>query len=318
MRHEKNLRSAATRERDRKAEIDRLGEDEDARGRLLDDHQLLVEAIQTNPMPYCVYDGDDRLLVANAAYGALHPSLAELLANSGGEPVFYRDVVRHQLQEQFSGSELDEEVEKRVAAQRALDGKQVERAYPGVGVFNVLKYGLASGGTAGIAFDVTDLKQRETQLESASERAALALEKEQARKQHGKHLSELGEWLQSCKSLEELFRVVRRFMARLFPGSAGELYIYSNSRDVLDGACEWNRGSELHAHIQPDDCWALRRGRMLRYGSGLADLTCNHVNIGSEQDQDDLSYSCIPIIAHGDTVGLLHIRFADHADQTLG
>ncbi|MEM7237310.1 MAG: hypothetical protein AAF501_05740, partial [Pseudomonadota bacterium] len=60
MRHEKNLRSAATRERDRKAEIDRLGEDEDARGRLLDDHQLLVEAIQTNPMPYCVYDGDDR------------------------------------------------------------------------------------------------------------------------------------------------------------------------------------------------------------------------------------------------------------------
>ncbi|MEM7670640.1 MAG: sensor domain-containing diguanylate cyclase, partial [Pseudomonadota bacterium] len=39
---------------------------------------------------------------------------------------------------------------------------------------------------------------------------------------------------------------------------------------------------------------------------------------GSEQDQDDLSYSCIPIIAHGDTVGLLHIRFADHADQTLG
>ncbi|MEM6933677.1 MAG: hypothetical protein AAF526_08820, partial [Pseudomonadota bacterium] len=145
MRHEKNLRSAESRARDRKSEIERLRNDECALDRLLEDHQLLVEAIQTNPMPYCVYDAEDRLLVANAAYGALHPALADLLATAGENPVFYRDVVRHQLQEQFSGDELDEQVEMRVAAQRNLDGKQVERDYPGVGVFNVLKYSLISG-----------------------------------------------------------------------------------------------------------------------------------------------------------------------------
>ncbi|MEL6377460.1 MAG: diguanylate cyclase, partial [Pseudomonadota bacterium] len=293
-----------------------LCEDRDALMRLINDHRLLVEAIETNPMPYCVYDAQDRLLVANSAYKAIHPALSELMADAKGGQLFYSDIVRHQLKDQFSGAKLEAEVQKRVEAQRNASNRPVEREYQGIGVFNVIKYQLSSGGTAGLAFDITKLKEREQQLEAASKQSALALEMEQERKRHGRYLAELGERLHSAKSLDELYRVVRRFMARLFPGSAGELYIYSNSRDGLDGVCEWNRGEALHAHIQPDDCWALRRGRVLRYGAGLADLTCSHVDRNGERDTDDLHYTCIPIIAHGDTVGLLHIRFPEGSSQS--
>src|SRR5262249_59272819 len=49
-------------------------------------------------------------------------------------------------------------------------------------------------------------------------------------------LSELNEWLQSCNSLGELYDMVAEFLSRLLPGCAGSLYIYANSRDVLEAS----------------------------------------------------------------------------------
>ena len=169
---------------------------------------------------------------------------------------------------------------------------------------------------AGIALDITELKQREAELdrarsvaEEATERAEASLESERARKLQARQLSELGEWLQSCKTVQELFVVVERLMPQMFPSSQGELYIYSNSRDVLDGACQWSDGDRLHKHIQPDDCWALRRGRMMRYGEGLSNIPCAHAAKAGPDSEEVPPYACIPILAHGETVGLLHIRF---------
>ena len=178
----------------------------------------------------------------------------------------------------------------------------------------------ASGGFVVTFTDVTEMRRKETELaeakslaEQAQTTAQNALADERSRKREARMLSELGEWLQSCKSLEELFDVISRFMAKLFPGSMGELYIYSNSRDVLDGSCSW-KSETMKAHIQPDDCWALRRGRMYKFGAGSVNFTCNHAN-EIPADSESIRYLCLPIIAHGDTVGLLHIRFDRERDE---
>ncbi len=112
-------------------------------------------------------------------------------------------------------------------------------------------------------------------------------------------LSELNEWLQSSRSLEELFDMVSAFMSRLLANCAGSIYVYSNSRDVLDGACSWN-GGELHAHIKPESCWGLRRGRSYAYGTSEIDFACEHV-----EGHSGRPYICFPILAHGETVGLM-------------
>ncbi len=178
---------------------------------------------------------------------------------------------------------------------------------------------MVQGGFVVSYTDVTDARRKEGELAQAKQKAEKAeaaasesLDHERARKHEARMLSELGEWLQSCKSLEELFDVISRFMQKLFAGSSGELYIYSNSRDVLDGSCSWSSPG-IKAHIQPDDCWALRRGRMYKFGAGAVNFACNHV---SDLPGDDTKtrYICVPIIAHGDTVGLLHIRF-DRDDE---
>ncbi len=119
-------------------------------------------------------------------------------------------------------------------------------------------------------------------------------------------LSELNEWLQSAATLDELFSMVSRFMTHLFAASEGAIYVFSNSRDVLDGWVAWN-GAELRDHIRPDECWGLRRGRTYLYGNAEVNFACAHT-----EPHDGRPYFCFPILAHGETVGLMHLRAAAH------
>lgn len=154
-----------------------------------------------------------------------------------------------------------------------------------------------------------ELAAAKREAEEARTRTEAVLSQERIRQQEARRLATLDEWLQSCKSLDELYRIVRSFMAKLLPGSAGELYIYSNSRDVLDGVCSWNT-DRIAAHITPDSCWSLRRGRQYEFKSEGLSFVCDHVedSLGPEAD-DGAHYLCVPVVAHGDTVGLLHFRF---------
>lgn len=119
-------------------------------------------------------------------------------------------------------------------------------------------------------------------------------------------LGDLNEWLQSSKSLDELFYMVTRFMSHLLPDVAGSIYVYSNSRDVLDGACSWNGGA-LKPHIHPEDCWGLRRGRTYAYEDSEVKFLCGHAH-----DEHVHNYICIPFLAHGETVGMMNLAAHDH------
>ena len=118
-------------------------------------------------------------------------------------------------------------------------------------------------------------------------------------------LGELNEWLQSSKSLEELYAMVTRFMGHLLPNVAGSIYVYSNARDALDGGCSWNGGA-LQPHIHPEDCWGLRRGRTYVYAEGEMTFKCTHAH--GEAATDSI---CIPFLAHGETVGMMHLCLPD-------
>jgi|GEM_PF-3961437 len=135
--------------------------------------------------------------------------------------------------------------------------------------------------------------------------------RQQALNREIKLLSELNEWLQSSNSLDELFKMISRFMGMLLPDCSGAVYVYSNSRDVLDGACAWN-GAKLDAHIRPDTCWGLRRGRTYVYGESVVSFACDHV-----QGHEDRAYICLPILAHGETVGLMHLTPAANVSSPV-
>lgn len=146
-----------------------------------------------------------------------------------------------------------------------------------------------------------------TERLAATQSALEAQKFEESKRGESRLLAEFNEWLQSSDSLDELFTVVNSFLEKLLPGSAGSVYVYADTRDVLEAVCSWPKEAGL-SNFEPPDCWALRRGRAYFYGRNTVDFSCTHVNQEWDNKAPD-EYFCLPIIAHGDTVGLLHISF---------
>lgn len=116
-------------------------------------------------------------------------------------------------------------------------------------------------------------------------------------------IGQMSSWLFSAQSIEELVTIIRESMQKLFPRADGSIFLYSNSRDCLEYSGGWGKQAVQDKHFKPDDCWGLRRGRSYAFGGEAIMVPCNHAI------QDETAYACLPIIAHGDTIGLLHIDF---------
>lgn len=142
-----------------------------------------------------------------------------------------------------------------------------------------------------VARDVTDRRNLERDRELARQREAL-------RQQERRTLSKTTEWLYAARSLEDLYNVVERCAPKLMPSSSGALFIYANSRDVLDLAVSWG-DAQSPSYIEPNECWALRRGRAYHFGCDEIEFPCGHFHA------DVSSSFCLPLLAHGETIGML-------------
>ncbi|HKZ04958.1 MAG TPA: diguanylate cyclase [Methylomirabilota bacterium] len=140
----------------------------------------------------------------------------------------------------------------------------------------------------GTIIDITDRKQ-------ASDRLARRLETEQ-------QLKEMGDLLDACLTLTEVYNVVRRSLEGLFPQSAGALHVINSSRNLVETVAAWGAGGAGGETVfAPADCWALRRGRIHVVEKSGDALVCAHL----EAPLPD-SYICLPLVAQGEAVGVLY------------
>ncbi|MCK9503985.1 MAG: diguanylate cyclase [Porticoccaceae bacterium] len=121
-----------------------------------------------------------------------------------------------------------------------------------------------------------------------------------------KQVNELSSTLQSCESREDAAAVLRHFMALLFPGITGGLYLMRPSRNLLELSANWGSAdSALIDPISPSDCWALRSGRTHSTCAQGKVLRCAHLA------HDCHASLCIPLVAQSEIVGMLHMELAD-------
>lgn len=120
-------------------------------------------------------------------------------------------------------------------------------------------------------------------------------------------LSEMSRVLQTCVNVEEAYEAIPRFCLLLFPGTAGAIYMLHASRNYLQTVASWGDEAGSVPLFSPQDCWALRRAQPHWIGGPGADLTCcKHVR---EAGQGDAPYYCVPMMAQGETLGLVYLRF---------
>lgn len=116
-------------------------------------------------------------------------------------------------------------------------------------------------------------------------------------------VNEMGELLQTCHTVEEASAVVAQFAQQLFPYQSGALCIIAPSRNLVDAITTWGEFPPQDRIFTPDACWALRRGQVHRVTDPGSGLLCRHVSLPLP-----ISYLCVPMMAQGETLGILHLR----------
>ena len=118
-------------------------------------------------------------------------------------------------------------------------------------------------------------------------------------------VNKLNSYLQICRTLEETFPVMLYYLSDLFPNCTGSLYLLNAARTVVESVVTWGDHAESQMPvIVPDDCWSLRQGKTHTVSNIKHALICNHV-----KNEPEHGYTCVPIIAQGDMVGMIHLQF---------
>lgn len=158
---------------------------------------------------------------------------------------------------------------------------------------------------AGIAEDITERKRAVDEIT----RQAEVLERGNRR------LSLLGEMtglLQTVVSVEEAATIVGGYMAQVHVGDSGGIYLFRESRNLLDLLARWG-DQEVAGGVVPDECWGLRRGQAYRPPGPQPSLRCKHV----QQVDGPSGYLCLPMMVEGGALGLLHVIVGDES-PTIG
>lgn len=125
-------------------------------------------------------------------------------------------------------------------------------------------------------------------------------------------IKSMGDMLQACRSTDEIYSVISKSAQNLFPDSSGNILILDTQYNSIEFAGAWGRASTRPpASLDSNDCWSLRRGTIYAMQNVQFNQVCPHV------DRDVLgngSYICVPMIAQGETLGILHVIL--HGDGT--
>jgi diguanylate cyclase (GGDEF)-like protein/PAS domain S-box-containing protein len=131
------------------------------------------------------------------------------------------------------------------------------------------------------------------------------------RSQRATLLAKMGELMQSCQSREEVFAAALGFAPKIFPNRRGAVALFNSSRNLVEVAGQWRECKLPVMSFEPDDCWALRTGHPHLVVAGDTTARCGHAG-GVEN-----TYLCVPILAQGEALGILHIQATDE-NPSLG
>jgi len=129
------------------------------------------------------------------------------------------------------------------------------------------------------------------------------------RDQLNRYMVEMGDMLQSCRSIEETYPVINQYLKIFFPQDNCVLYLHDSTKQMIDKVVPAVSESDPFVSMTNESCWALRQGKTYLFMDMDQELTCDHV------EEAPHGYICIPLTAHGVTTGLLHIAFQEHDDQ---
>lgn len=129
----------------------------------------------------------------------------------------------------------------------------------------------------------------------------------QHRTERATMLAKMGELLQSSLTRDEVIGIALGYAPKIFPGARGAVLLLNPGRSFAEVAGAWSDCQLSANEFEITECWALRTGQPhLVYVDDPAARCAHAADLKS-------SYLCIPILAQGETLGILHLQAKSNA-----
>ncbi|MBI2833872.1 MAG: PAS domain S-box protein [Acidobacteria bacterium] len=155
--------------------------------------------------------------------------------------------------------------------------------------------------------NVSERKEAEEALRESNIRLTGWVTELEQRSREISLLSEMGDLLQACRSADEAHAVITRMARQLFPTESGSVSVIGTNVNLVECVALWGTpvGERL---FPPDECWALRRGRVHVVQDAQLGLVCKHMPRATTS-----SYMCVPMMAQGEALGVLILTLPEGA-----
>ncbi len=117
-------------------------------------------------------------------------------------------------------------------------------------------------------------------------------------------LHRLANMLAACNNMVEAQKIVSDILPRILGKVNGSVSLMRSSRNQLITQLDWGEAWPGSVTFAPDECWSLRKGRVHQSNNEFHTLSCAHM-----QDIEHNQTLCIPLTAHGNTIGIMHLYF---------
>jgi diguanylate cyclase (GGDEF)-like protein/PAS domain S-box-containing protein len=158
----------------------------------------------------------------------------------------------------------------------------------------------------GVLVDITQRKQAEWEARQAHQQLSSKVHELEVRNREMSLINEMGNMLQSCPTADEAYAVMAHWAEQLFDGRTGMLCVIAPSRNIVEPVAVWGRSAMGQHAFAPEDCWALRAGRLHTVEDPQSRLLCPHL-----AESVSGPYLCVPMMAQGEALGILHLQALD-------
>lgn len=151
--------------------------------------------------------------------------------------------------------------------------------------------------------DITERKRAEAGIQEANTLLIRGINRLKQYNQEVLLLNQLVDLLQGCMTTADAYETVASIAAQLFVDQPGTLYRSNGAETLFEAVARWGDPPPPEPRFMAEECCALRHGHTFLMSTSRSLLRCRHVLA-----TDLVSSLCVPLVARGQTIGVLHLR----------
>jgi len=210
------------------------------------------------------------------------------------------------VQEQF-----ERQVQQEISVAQDLPVKRKDGSvfYADVNAFPVVIEGKIY--LMGVFRDITAKRQAVQALKETNGKLEIMVSEANRRNHETTLITGMSESLQSCLNCDEAYAIISHSARQFFPAVPGSLCMLNPDGNFLEVVTSWGEPLAGEQVFAPDNCWAIRRGRIYLSGAFTQNERCGHL-----PDEPRVGYLCLPLIAQEGAFGLLHLQVPGELDSS--